>query len=116
MTSRKHPVVVVVVVAAGSEGGLQLELNIEQYEYMRGPDLGAGLRVLLHNQREVPLVKNHGLALMPGTHASIAVKTVEVFRTVFSMNSPVPRLYFVSIGIRVLQISNSSSSLGKRLF
>ena len=116
MTSRKHPVVVVVVVAAGSEGGLQLELNIEQYEYMRGPDLGAGLRVLLHNQREVPLVKNHGLALMPGTHASIAVKTVEVFRTMFSMNSPMLREHFVLISVRVLQISNSSSSLGKRLF
>ena len=109
LTSRKHPVVVVVVfVAAGSEGGLQLELNIEQYEYMRGPDLGAGLRVLLHNQRDVPLVKNHGLALMPGTHASIAVKTVEVFRTVFFMDS---LIYFVSISIRVLQISNSSSAL-----
>ena len=62
----------------GSEGGLRLELNIEQYEYMRGPNPGAGLKLQIHNQNDVPLVKEHGLAVPPGSHGFVAIKTIEV--------------------------------------
>lgn len=63
----------------GSEGGLRLELNIEQYQYMHGPNEGAGLKVLIHSYDEIPLVRDHGLAVLPGSHASVAVKAVEVY-------------------------------------
>ena len=43
----------------GSEGGLRLHLNIEQYEYMKGPNSGAGLKMQVHNPDENhPLYKN----------------------------------------------------------
>lgn len=71
---------------AGSEGGLRLELNIEQYEYMRGPNPGAGLKLQIHNQYDVPLVKDHGLAVPPGSHGFLAIKTVEVF-SIFSFSN-----------------------------
>ena len=62
----------------GSEGGLRMQLNVEQYEYMNGPNPGAGLKLQIHNQQDVPLVKDHGIAVPPGTHAFVAVKTVKV--------------------------------------
>ena len=62
----------------GSEGGLRLQLNIEQYEYMKGPNPGAGLKLQIHNQEDVPMVKDHGIAVPPGSHGFVAVKTVEV--------------------------------------
>ena len=55
-----------------------MELNIEQYEYMRGPNPGAGLKLQIHNQNDVPLVKEHGLAVPPGSHGFVAIKTIEV--------------------------------------
>ena len=67
-----------VYVPIGSEGGLKLQLNIEQYQYMHGPNEGAGLKVLVHNYNEIPLVRDHGLAIPPGSHAFIAAKTVKV--------------------------------------
>ena len=45
---------------------------------MRGPHQGAGLRVLVHNHNDVPLVRDYGLAVSPGSQAFVAVKVVEV--------------------------------------
>ena len=63
----------------GADGGLKLQLNIEQYEYMRGPNDGAGLKILIHNHNDVPMVRDHGLAVPPGSHGFVAIKTVEVW-------------------------------------
>ena len=57
---------------------MRLQVNIEQYEYMRGPNTGAGLKILVHNQKEVPLVKDYGRAVPSGSHGYVAVKTFEV--------------------------------------
>ncbi|KAK2144648.1 hypothetical protein LSH36_740g01072 [Paralvinella palmiformis] len=57
----------------GAEGGLRLLLNVEQYEYMPGPNQGAGVRIHIHDQQEVPLMKDFGLAVAPGTHSLIGM-------------------------------------------
>ncbi|KAK2189640.1 hypothetical protein NP493_101g09056 [Ridgeia piscesae] len=44
--------------AAGEKYGLQLLLNIEQYQYTKGPHNAAGLKLLLHGQEEIPQSKN----------------------------------------------------------
>lgn len=58
----------------GSGFGLSLVLNIEQYQYMTGPQDEAGIKVLLHDAREIPLVKDLGFAIAPGTHTLVAVQ------------------------------------------
>lgn len=62
----------------GSQAGLQLRLNIEQYEYMKGPNTGAGLKLHVHNQGDVALVKDHGIAVAPGAHAFVGVNIIKV--------------------------------------
>lgn len=63
---------------SGAEGGLSLLLNVEQYEYMPGPNSGAGLKISLHGQHERAYVRDHGLAIPPGSHAFVALKVVQV--------------------------------------
>ena len=62
----------------GADKGLRLRLNIEQYEYMIGPNPGAGIKLLVHENDEVPLVRDLGVAIPPGTHAYLGVQIVEV--------------------------------------
>ncbi len=64
--------------STGAEGGLQLQLNVEQYEYMSGPNSGAGIKILVHNQRQVPLMREFGIALPPGTQGNVGVTLVQV--------------------------------------
>ena len=61
------------VLHAGSGLALSLVLNIEQYQYMKGPQDEAGIKLLLHDASEVPLVKELGFAIAPGTHTLVAV-------------------------------------------
>ena len=63
---------------AGTGGGLRLHLNIEQYEYMKGPHNGAGIKLLLHRPQEVPLVSDLGVAVMPGTQSFVGIQIVQV--------------------------------------
>ena len=62
----------------GADRGLRLRLNIEQYEYMQGPNDGAGLKILIHDQNDVPMVKDLGLAVRPGTHTYVDINIIEV--------------------------------------
>ena len=57
------------VSAPGINSGLQLLLNIEQYEYINGPHDGAGVKVMLHNPRQTPLVASLGQAVSTGVTA-----------------------------------------------
>ena len=65
----------------GVEGGLRLLLNVEQYEYMPGPNSAAGLKLSLHNQHEFASVKDHGLVVPPGSHALVGIRVTEVHST-----------------------------------
>ena len=53
-------------------------MNIEQYEYMKGPNTGAGIKLHLHDQGDVALVKDQGIAVAPGTHGFVAVDLLKV--------------------------------------
>ena len=57
---------------------MRLGINIEQYEYMIGPNRGAGIKILLHEGNEVPLVRELGAAIAPGTRAFLGVQIIEV--------------------------------------
>lgn len=65
-------------VSLGADRGLRLQLNIEQYEYMQGPNPGAGIKLLVHDNQEIPLVRDLGVAIPPGAHAYVGVQITEV--------------------------------------
>ncbi|XP_029633849.1 uncharacterized protein LOC115209554 isoform X1 [Octopus sinensis] len=66
------------VASSGIENGLQLTLNVEQYEYMSGGQKSVGLKVLFHNPHDVPTIKNLGLASATGTNSFFGLQVVEV--------------------------------------
>ena len=66
---------------SGADRGLKLKLNVEKYEYMRGPHYTAGLKILLHDQNEVPFVQDLGEAIPIGSNAFVGVTILQV-RTV----------------------------------
>ena len=45
---------------------------------MPGPNEGAGLKIQVHNAKEIPLVRDHGLSVPPGHHGLVAIKTIQV--------------------------------------
>lgn len=62
----------------GVSNGLRLKINIEQNEYMPGPHSAAGVKFLLHEAKEVPLVHALGQAVSPGSHVFVSVTLTEV--------------------------------------
>ena len=63
---------------AGVKNGLQLVVNVEQYEYMKGPHNAIGLKLLLHQQGDVPLVQDFGESVPVGMHTFVAVSHTKV--------------------------------------
>ncbi|XP_064610984.1 acid-sensing ion channel 4-B-like [Liolophura sinensis] len=57
--------------SAGAENGLQLTLNIEQYEYMPGPHGAAGVKIFMHDKQDTPLVGELGFAIPSGSHSFV---------------------------------------------
>jgi len=57
----------------GIRNALQLVVNIEQYEHMKGPHEAVGLKVLLHKQRTIPLMQDFADAVPAGMNTFIAV-------------------------------------------
>ena len=70
------------IIHTGVDAGLRLTLNVEQYEYMTGPHDAAGVKMLLHDSREMPIVHELGQAIPTGSHAFVGVK----FMTVYGFN------------------------------
>ena len=68
----------VCIIVVGADRGLRLHLNIEQYEYMTGPNTGAGLKILIHDQSQFPLVRDLGQAVPPGAHAFLGIQILQV--------------------------------------
>ena len=62
----------------GTDHGLRLTINVEQYEYMHGPHDSAGLKILLYDPAEEPLVYELGQAVATGTHTYVGVKVIQV--------------------------------------
>ncbi|KAK2180633.1 hypothetical protein NP493_434g00014 [Ridgeia piscesae] len=61
------------VESTGIRNALQLVVNIEQYEHMKGPHEAVGLKVLLHKQRTIPLMQDFADAVPAGMNTFIAV-------------------------------------------
>ncbi|XP_054756186.2 amiloride-sensitive sodium channel subunit beta-like [Lytechinus pictus] len=53
--------------------GLSLELYIQQSEYISSLQPSAGLRLLVHDQNEMPFPEDQGINLAPGAHASVGL-------------------------------------------
>nr|XP_006826103.1 PREDICTED: acid-sensing ion channel 1-like [Saccoglossus kowalevskii] len=62
---------------SGSEHGLRMRLFVNQSEYTFGEHCGAGFKILPHPQDEVPLVRNFGFAVSPGTEALVGLKMIQ---------------------------------------
>ncbi|XP_077984495.1 acid-sensing ion channel 2-like [Glandiceps talaboti] len=60
----------------GRRHGLRIWVNIEQHEYIPSAYFGAGVKIVIHRHREVPLVTDYGIAVAPGTETFIAVEQV----------------------------------------
>ena len=67
-----------VISAPGIDSGLQLMLNIEQYEYMNGPHDSAGVKVLLHDPDQTPLVASLGQAVSTGVSAYAGINLLMI--------------------------------------
>ena len=78
MSTSGYTSVFICVVVVGADRGLRLHLNIEQYEYMTGPNTGAGLKILIHDQSQFPLVRDLGQAVPPGAHAFLGIQILQV--------------------------------------
>lgn len=71
-------VLVICVIFPGSDNGLNILLNVEQYEYMPGPNDAAGVKVLTHVKDDHPRVRELGIAVPTGTQAFIGLQVVMV--------------------------------------
>lgn len=59
--------------------GLRLKLNVEEEDHVT--DFGApmaGFKILIHNQKDYPLIAEFGFAVQPGTHTFAAVSVTKV--------------------------------------
>ena len=58
---------------AGSRHGLRLTLNIEEYAHAKYLS-GSGIRVLLHDPKEVPNMLGSSIIVTPGSHYLLVVE------------------------------------------
>jgi hypothetical protein len=59
----------------GRAHGLNLYLNLEEYDYLNNEKtVHAGFKILLHHRKEPPLVDELGLGLQPETHYLVAIR------------------------------------------
>ncbi|XP_070552382.1 acid-sensing ion channel 1C-like [Ptychodera flava] len=61
----------------GSEHGLRLRLFVEQFEYTYSENSAAGFKILAHRQNDVPMIRNFGFAIPPGTESLIGLKMIQ---------------------------------------
>ena len=60
--------------------GLNLELNIQQDEYLGAFTEEAGVRIDISNQGEMPFPREKGLSAAPGFSTSIGMRKVSVIK------------------------------------
>ncbi|XP_074652898.1 acid-sensing ion channel 4-B-like [Tubulanus polymorphus] len=64
--------------SSGSDHGLWLRVFVEQDEYAASVGLSAGIKVLVHNQIEEPLIGEFGFAVQPGVELLAAVRAQKI--------------------------------------
>ncbi|KYO41073.1 amiloride-sensitive sodium channel subunit beta [Alligator mississippiensis] len=85
----------------GAEFGLKLILDISQHDYIPYLTSAAGARLMLHEQKSFPFLKDQGIYAMSGTETSIGVLVDELERmgypysdcTLNGSDVPVKNLY-----------------------
>ncbi|NXI58697.1 SCNNB protein, partial [Chloroceryle aenea] len=108
----------------GAEFGLKLILDISQQDYIPYLSSAAGARLMLHQQKSFPFLKDQGIYAMAGTETSIGVLVDELERMGYPYSDctnngsdvPVKNLYSqynTSYSIQVKQVLKASSCLGK---
>lgn len=63
---------------AGAKFGLNLKLNIQQFDYYGSWTSQAGLKVLIHHHETPPTVEELGFSLAPGTSTLAAIRKEKV--------------------------------------
>ncbi|XP_033104401.1 amiloride-sensitive sodium channel subunit gamma-like, partial [Anneissia japonica] len=58
---------------AGPLYGLTLEMDIKQNDYIEDIQPAAGLKIVVHDQTEMPFPEDQGVTVTPGTETSIAI-------------------------------------------
>ena len=61
--------------------GLKLELYVEQDEYIESLSDAAGMRILVHNQTEMPFPEDEGFSVSPGSKTSVGLGKVGITTT-----------------------------------
>ena len=72
-----------------------MTLNLEVSEYIPDLDLGAGARILVHDQYTMPFVDTDGVSLSPATETSIGVKKVMRFEIYTQIKTSFYMLIFI---------------------
>ncbi|XP_006813191.1 acid-sensing ion channel 3-like [Saccoglossus kowalevskii] len=62
------------VEAKGSRFALTVTLNLEQWDYILGASEVAGFRLAIHGQTEIPMIRDSGFAIAPGTRTLIGIQ------------------------------------------
>ncbi|XP_043914086.1 amiloride-sensitive sodium channel subunit gamma-like [Protopterus annectens] len=65
---------------AGFMYGLHLELFIQQIEYVRDISHAAGIRLLIHDQAQMPFPEDEGVNIPPGAETDIGIMKVHIKR------------------------------------
>lgn len=68
----------------GSRFGLALRLVVQSDEYILMPthEFSVGWKILIHDQKELPLVADYGFALSPGTNTFVALMKRKVRKSI----------------------------------
>ena len=57
---------------------MSLLINIEGYEHIAGFSKESGAMLYLHDQQEIPFVKDQGVMIPTGMHSMIAIRHKQV--------------------------------------
>ncbi|XP_030062678.1 degenerin deg-1 [Microcaecilia unicolor] len=68
------------ITKAGFMYGLHLELFIQQIEYIRDMTHSAGIRLLIHDQSQMPFPEDEGVNIPPGAETDIGMMKVHIKR------------------------------------
>ncbi|CAD5126951.1 unnamed protein product [Dimorphilus gyrociliatus] len=76
--SSQDPPTSLTVTEPGVNKALSLLFNIEQYDYMPGPENDAGIKIFLHNDYKKPRMSDLGFAVVAGMHTLIGIKQIDI--------------------------------------
>ena len=55
-----------------------MRLFVEQFEYIESLSDSAGVRVVVHNQTQMPFPEDDGISVNPGTKTAVGIRMVYI--------------------------------------